>query len=86
MTKQIWKYPLNGIINNIEMPMDAKILTIQTQNDQPQIWALINPMNDLETRKFTIVGTGNPFDDTDAKYIGTFQDVPFVWHLFEIVK
>jgi hypothetical protein len=86
MTKQIWKYPLNGIISNVEIPMDAEILTVQLQNGQPTIWALVNPKNELESRNFTIVGTGNPFDDTNHQYIGTFQIEPFVWHLFEIVK
>jgi hypothetical protein len=86
MTKQIWKYTLSGIISNIEMPLDAEILTVQLQNGQPTIWALVNSKNELENRNFAIVGTGNPFDDTNHKYIGTFQDSPFVWHLFEIVR
>lgn len=84
--KTIWKYSLDGIMSEIQMPLDAQVLTVQTQNGQGHfLWALVNPMNDLETRKFTIVGTGNPFDSADTKYIGTFQDVPFVWHLFEIM-
>jgi hypothetical protein len=86
MTTQIWKYPLNGMMSDIQMPMEAKVLTVQIQNGQPTIWAQVNPQNESETRHFTIVGTGNPFDDTNHKYIGTFQDSPFVWHLFEIVK
>lgn len=85
MTKQIWKYKLDGVISKIEMPLDAKVLTIQTQNEVPHIWVLVNPENEVETRSFRIVGTGHPFDDTDKKYIGTFQDGPFVWHLFEDV-
>ena len=83
MIKQIWKYKFNY---GIEMPLDAKILTIQTQDGEPTIWALVNPNNELEIRNFRIVGTGNPFDDTNYTYIGTFQDGPFVWHLFEIIK
>ena len=89
MTKQIWKYPLKGMMTDIQMPMEAKVLTVQIQNDQPTIWAQVNPQNELETRHFTIVGTGHEFNDKDMKYIGTFQDVPgsipFVWHLFEKV-
>jgi hypothetical protein len=67
------------------MPMDAQILTVQKQDGEPTIWAMVNTENELETRNFTIVGTGNSFDDKDMKYIGTFQDSPFVWHLFENV-
>lgn len=83
MIKQIWKYRFNS---EIKMPLDARVLTIQKQDGEPTIWALVNPNNELEVRNFTIVGTGNSFDDTNHKYIGTFQDSPFVWHLFEIVK
>jgi len=80
--KQIWKFRLN---TTIQMPMDAQILTVQKQDGEPTIWAMVNTENELETRNFTMVGTGNSFDDKDMKYIGTFQDSPFVWHLFENV-
>lgn len=80
--KQIWKFRLN---TTIQMPMDAQILTVQKQDGEPTIWAMVNTENELETRNFTIIGTGNSFDDKDIKYIGTFQDSPFVWHLFENV-
>ena len=80
--KTIWKYKIDG---SIQMPMDAQILTVQNQNGEEHLWALVNPNNELETRKFLIVGTGQSFDDTDTKYIGTFQQPPFVWHLFELV-
>lgn len=85
MIKEIWKYSLDGIVSEIEMPMEAKVLTVQLQNGKPHIWTLVNSENDMEIRKFTIVGTGNPFDVSNMKYIGTFQDTPFVWHLFENV-
>lgn len=80
--KQIWKFQVSGII---EMPADAKILTVQNQNGDPCIWALVDPNQKMDARMFTIVGTGKPFDDTNTVYIGTFQDGPFVWHLFEII-
>jgi hypothetical protein len=80
--KQIWKYKLSE--SGIEMPIDAEILSVQLQNDIPHIWAMVSPQNELEKRKFVIVGTGQSFDDTNMKYIGTYQDGPFVWHLFGI--
>ena len=80
--KQIWKYKLSE--SAIEMPIDAEILSVQLQNDVPHIWAMVSPQNELEKRKFAIVGTGQSFDDTNMKYIGTYQDGPFVWHLFGI--
>ena len=69
----------------IDMPLGAKILTVQTQNGHPFIWALVNPEKpDEERRYFRVYGTGRPF--YGGKYIGTFQTPPFVWHLFEEVK
>lgn len=86
MIKQIWKYKLDSVHNEIQIPLDGKVLAVQTQNEIPHIWVLVNSDNEVQTRTFTVVGTGHSFDDTNKKYIGTFQDGPFVWHLFEIVS
>jgi hypothetical protein len=89
MTTQIWKYTLNGMVNDIQMPLDAEILTVQLQDGQmfnACIWAKVNPENELEKRQFVVIGTGHSFDDTNHKYIGTYQEGFFVWHVFEIVK
>ncbi len=84
MIKQIWKYKVENII---EMPKEAEILSVQIQNGQmfnACIWAKVNPENELEKRQFVVIGTGHTFDDTNYEYIGTYQDGPFVWHLFEV--
>jgi hypothetical protein len=47
------------------------------------IWALVDPNAEDEPRWFAVVGTGEPFDETNMIYIGTYQESPFVWHLFE---
>jgi hypothetical protein len=84
MEKQIWKYKVENII---EMPKGAEILSVQIQNGEmfnACIWAKVSSENELEKRQFLVVGTGHTFDDTDMVYIGTYQDGPFVWHLFEV--
>ncbi len=84
MMKQIWKYKVENII---EMPKGAEILSVQIQNVEmfnACIWAKVSSENKLEKRQFLVVGTGHTFDDTDMVYIGTYQDGPFVWHLFEV--
>ena len=84
--KQIWKYKVENVI---EMPKGAEILSVQIQNGEmfnACIWAKVNSENELEKRKFVIIGTGHSFDDTNMKYIGTYQDGPFVWHLFENIN
>ena len=83
MAKQIWKYSLENII---EMPKGAEILTIDIQNGQmfnAQMWVKVNTENEMEKRMFEVIGTGQNFDDTNKKYLGTYQDGPFVWHVFE---
>lgn len=84
----ICKFPvkLKGI-QEIEMPKDAKILTVQKQSNEPFIWAIVNSENEQEKRVFQIVGTGNPFEyDESKKHIGTFLTDfdSYVFHLFEL--
>jgi hypothetical protein len=83
MAKQIWKYSLENII---EMPKGAEILTIDIQNGQmfnAQMWVKVDTENEMEKRMFEVIGTGQNFDDTNKKYVGTYQEGPFVWHVFE---
>ncbi len=84
---KIWKYPLEVVPQQIiEMPIEAKILTVQVQQKIPCIWALVNPGVYLTKREIRIVGTGHKFDDSLATYIGTFQQLngALVWHVFEV--
>jgi hypothetical protein len=86
---KIYKYPFE--IKDefiIEMPYDSKILNAFCQNDIPCMWALVNPQRKLQKRKFTIIGTGHPIEETyNLEHISTFSqsDGKFIWHLFEIV-
>ena len=83
MAKQIWKYSLENVI---EMPKGAEILMIDIQNGQmfnAQMWVKVDTENEMEKRIFEVIGTGQNFDDTNKKYVGTYQDGPFVWHVFE---
>lgn len=91
MEKVIYKYKLMVVDQNlIEMPKGAIILSVQAQENEPVIWALVNPKNKLEQREFRIFGTGNPLpsDIMNFIYIGTFQIETlgglFVGHLHEL--
>lgn len=88
MTHQvIYKYPVEPILDTFfhMMPKGAAILCVQMQDDKPQIWALVNPDAEEERREFRRVGTGwEPKNISTHQYRGTYQDPPFVWHLFEI--
>lgn len=84
--KKIYKFTLE--INHeqeIEIPDDGEILSVQMQHGEPQIWVLVNPENFTVKRRFRIFGTGHDVTG-ELKFIGTFQNGPFVWHLFEVAQ
>lgn len=66
------------------MPQCADILTAQMQGRQLCLWALVQPENKMETRTFSIFGTGHPIDDV-GRYIATFQieGGTLIFHVFE---
>lgn len=83
----IWKFTFEVEDRiSIEAPKGAQILDVQTQYDCPCLWMLVDPLAAKEERHFRIYGTGNPIREFDERrYIGTFQQGAFVWHLFEVV-
>jgi hypothetical protein len=90
MEKRIYKYPLliTGI-QMVELPVGAEILTVQTQNESPCLWALVDH-NEIEKKKVLIemFGTGHDVQygmGASRKYISTFQlkGGSLVFHAFE---
>ncbi len=92
MKESVWKFELDKLgTKAVEMPVGAEILTMQTQNGTPCIWALVNPDAERETRHFEVYGTGHPmFYDARAtrKYVGTYQlsEGDLVLHVFEYTE
>ena len=78
VTRRIFKYRLAP---KIRIPMGAEILSVQFQNDEPTIWAAVNPDAAETTRYFDMVATGDEIPE--GQYIGTAQSGPFVWHFFD---
>lgn len=91
MKKQIWKFPLDQS-NQIVMPEGAQVLSVQTQNETPCLWALVNPENKRVTRIFNMIATGDPITEDLEKYrydyYGTVQlkGGLLVYHVFEFVE
>ncbi len=85
--KRVFKYTLEMIDEQaIAMPKGAFPMTVQTQNDKPQVWMFVDDSQPPERRKFRIVGTGHPADDVQyGQYVGTFQmqGGSLVFHLFQ---
>jgi len=87
MIKTIWKYKLSTTDEQvIEMPAMAEILTVQIQNGEPCLWALVDSSYPhKEKRYIEIFGTGNPIGTGPRTYIGTYQldGGKLVFHVFE---
>lgn len=87
--KRIYKYEIQLIDEfEIEMPEGSIILSVQSQNNFPVMWALVFPDVKTYKRKFKLVGTGRSIDNwTCLNYVGTFQldGGAFIGHLFEIL-
>lgn len=87
--KTIHKYTLETTDKQtVKLPKDAEILTIKTQFDEPQLWALVDVENELEERTIEIFGTGHDvYCDMafERKYISTYQlsGGNYVFHAFE---
>ena len=88
MNNTIWKFELETIDNQtIKIPVGGEILTIQTQNGMPCLWALVDSNADKEDRFIEIYGTGHFIrqdENVNRKYIGTYQlGGSLVFHVFE---
>ena len=82
---RIWKWTLlPGYEQTIEMPHGAKILDVQVQNGQPQLWALVDESAYKDRIKIGIYATGAPMPDDLGEYISTFQmnEGSLVFHVF----
>ncbi len=86
--KKVFKYELEITpFQEIKLPIDAEILSVQMQHQQLCLWVLVDPEKTKQTKKICIAGTGHPIIDTDfLKYIGTVQQLAghIIWHVFEV--
>jgi len=70
------------------MPIGAKILCLQIQNDIPCVWAVVDTSVGHEGRVFSTYGTGHETPKYPGIYIGTYQlhNGALVFHVFEKEK
>ncbi len=88
--RMIWKFPLDQTVfqfpgQAIIMPASAKIMAMQVQARVPCLWADLDPTGTQEMRLFRVFGTGHALPQ-DCVHVGTWQDPPYVWHLYELAK
>ena len=87
-SKKIYKYEILADEVTLEMPKEAVILAAKMQGQIPCFWALVNPENEKETRRFEMIPTGYTMDaGVKRKYIDTLlmHKETLVFHLFELL-
>lgn len=86
--KRVYKYPLRiDDVTKVSMPKGAVILTLQTQRDEPCVWALVDPGAPSVWRGFRIAGTGHDIQEFHClKHVGSFQmrGGMLVFHVFDL--
>lgn len=83
--KAIWKYTLRPSGHPIEIPKDARILSVNSQANEICLWALVDPNAPKEQRRFVPIPTGKTMDGTNMTFIGTvlLEGGRLVFHIFE---
>ena len=81
----IYKYKITPNCE-IELPHLAKLLTVQSQGNNPFIWVLLDTEDKvLDKYKFWTIGTGWDAESIlEKEYLGTFQlsNPVLVFHVF----
>jgi hypothetical protein len=91
MPRTVHKQTLGLGSDTLQMPVAARILSVQCQNDRICLWYEfdIEAKDDLVPRHFVIAGTGHTLPDTHTLvYLGTVQQANgmLVWHVYEAMK
>lgn len=86
--QSVWKYTLEAKESQkVEMPLGAKILSAEEQNDQIVIYAIVDPDEETyETFVVVVVGTGHEthFALHDMNFLNTvkMENGKLMFHVF----
>lgn len=86
---RVYKYRIEPADHfDLLLPKGAKILTAGRQGAACFLWALVDIDAKEQVRHFRWAGTGHDITETpeNLRYVSTFFDGPFVWHIFEILR
>ena len=83
---KIFKYHLRELTNPVELPFDAKPLSVGYDGESKlSVWVLLDE-NEVDKRKFhfEVFGTGWNIEGETGEYLGTTlcQNSGLVWHVF----
>ena len=82
----VYKYILQmADLQEVELPEDAEILSVQLQHGGLTLWAYVTPGLPEVPRVIEILTTGNEVADYVREFISTVQlaDGSLVYHFFE---
>jgi hypothetical protein len=84
----IYKYPIPAVPGPFELTLTkyAVVLDVQAQHDRPVLWAVVDPSNASEARRFVAAYTGDEFMAPRFRHVGTLQlyGGDIVLHVFEV--
>lgn len=86
----VWKFQVNTA-DEVEtrMPRGARVLSVGEQRGVVYIWALVDPAEPTEPRRFRIAGTGHSVaPEHIANFVGAFHMMGgnLVFHVFDITE
>lgn len=83
--KTIYKYKIDTDSPkfSIDMPIGWKFIRAQLQNGNPFLWAEVKDGVAKKEVHFQLFGTGHEISD-DATYLTTYDQGPFVLHLYQL--
>ncbi len=93
MPHKVFKYPLEVMsgVQTLDIPEDAAILHIGSQDDKIMMWYEVNPAEDIKQSHFRVYATGEPIQKYSTKWgdeypdhLGTVQMGKFVWHVYRL--
>jgi hypothetical protein len=67
------------------MPEGARILCVQVQHGEPQLWALVDEAQSTVGRVVLTFGTGHELTAVPVTFVGTYQlgGGELVYHVFD---
>lgn len=82
--RTIYKYNLDlQETQEKSMPAGAIALSVQMQDGDLCLWALVDTSSKSQLRRVWIRGTGTDcVGMCKQEYIGSVQDGPYIWHVF----
>ena len=83
--RRIYKYDfIVTDVFTLDLPNIYRVVLVETQGNIPCVWIELDTEEVVEPRTFFLFGTGHAIYSLPLKeHVGSFQQGPFVWHLYQ---